>query len=268
MSKIITIFFLAVHVAPFFFIRSPHTLLSWLFVIFITMAYFLGWYLARNSINHQKGNVFSFSVCRPYSLVVIALAYFSIRAPYIYEVFQALVSGDFATYALNRAKARYSGESMGFVYNIGTALFICFLGLTGTFFGLYYQKLFKIIDQHKTRNFVITIVIALFVMILIESSGLARAGVVMALTLFFTNYLYAKRFYFKQINLKNLIILGSKVGVFLLFIFYFSAYLRLSEGADVAALLKEKTYVYFIGSHESLSTWLSDSQEPLFTTYG
>lgn len=268
MSKIISIFFFAVHVAPFFFTRSSHTLLSWLFVVFITVAYFLGWYLARNSINHQKKNVFSFTECRKYSLFVIATAYFAIRVPYINEIFQALVSGDFATYALNRAKARYSGESMGVVYNIGTALFICFFGLTGTFFGIHHQNLFRALDRNKTRNSLILLVSTIFVMMLIESSGLARAGVVMALTLFFVNYLYAKRIDFKRIAFKKLILLGSKVGIFLLFVFYFSAYLRLSEGADVTALLKEKTYVYFIGPHESFSTWLSDSQEALFTTYG
>jgi len=257
-----------VHLVPFFFIRTPHTLVSWLFVIFIATAYFLGWYLARISLNNPKEQVFRFTKCRPNSLFFIAIAYFAIRIPYINDIFQALVSGDFATYALNRAKARYSGESMGFAYNIGTALFICFLGLSGTFFGVNYQNSFAASSAHKSNNSLVKIIVVISVMILIESSGLARAGVVMAMTLFIANYLYAKRMDYQNITFNQFVIFGMKVGTTVLLVFYFSAYLRLSEGADVLTLLKEKTYVYFIGPHESFSTWLSYSEDSLLTTYG
>ena len=66
----------------------------------------------------------------------------------------------------------------------------------------------------------------------------------------------------------ELISFGFRISVVLLIIFYFSAYLRLSDNADVPAILAEKTYVYFIGPHESFSTWLSRSNESLFSTYG
>ena len=79
---------------------------------------------------------------------------------------------------------------------------------------------------------------------------------------------YAKRIDFQNIAYPKLMIFGAKITFFMLLIFYFSAYFRLSDNADVEALLIEKTYVYFIGPHESFSTWLSRSHESLFTSYG
>ena len=270
MSNIITVFFITVHIAPFLFIRSGHSLASFLFVIYIFTAYLLGWYMARifSNQNQQKSSMISFTKCRSHSLIAVASAYLLLRVPYVTEIFQAFVSGDFATYALQRAKARYSGESMGFIYNIGTAMFICFLGLAGTYIGIYQQNIVTAYKRDKSKQSVLLILSLIVLMVLVESSSLARAGVVMALTVFFANYLYAKRIDFQNIAYPKLMIFGAKITFFMLLIFYFSAYFRLSDNADVAALLIEKTYVYFIGPHESFSTWLSRSHESLFTSYG
>ena len=221
-----------------------------------------------SSQNQHKSNIISFTICRSYSLVVVASLYLLLRVPYIYEIFQALFYEDFVTYALQRAKARYSGESLGVIYNIGTAMFICFLGLAGTYIGICNQSIIKAYEYDKSRRCVLLIFSTIALMILIESSSLARAGVVMALTLFFANYLYAKRIDLKKISYLNFIFTGAKATALILVIFFFSAYFRLSGNADVNSILIEKTYVYFIGAHESFSTWLSRSNESFFTSYG
>ena len=90
----------------------------------------------------------------------------------------------------------------------------------------------------------------------------------MGLTLFLANYLYAKRIDFQNVSYLKFILTGAKATVLILVIFFFSAYFRLSDSADVNSILIEKTYVYFIGAHESFSIWLSRGNESFFTSYG
>jgi len=202
------------------------------------------------------------------SILIVLLGYLLLRTPIIYEIIGALTTGDFASYALNRAISRYSGETMGMIYNLGTVFFICYFGLIGTHLGLSEQKCFNetpAFNRNKNRWLA---VISLCFMVFVESSGLARAGVLLALVLFTANYLYAKRVDYQNTSSKKLMTLSVKTLVIISFVFYFSAYLRLLDNDNALEVLIEKSYLYFVGGHEAFAMWLNQSTEEIFSGYG
>lgn len=232
------------------------------------MAYVLGWYLARITTPKVNPEFITFTKCRSMSIVIVLLGYLLLRAPIIYEILYSLIKSEFATYALNRAMSRYNGETMGAVYNFGTVFFVCYFGLVGTHLGLSEQRSFNNTSPLKRRKIRWMVVISLFFMVFVESSGLARAGVLLALVLFTANYLYAKRVDIQNISSKKLLALCFKSLLIIFIVFYFSAYFRLLDNANALEVLVEKSYLYFVGGHEAFAMWINKSRGEIFSSYG
>lgn len=177
------------------------------------------------------------------------ILYLTFRFTYIVQVIGAIFSGSFAAFAFEQAISRYEGGGeVDSYYNIGTI----FLNLSFVFFGIFFS------NRVKFKAGAMALLIVMLFMCLIESSALARAGLLMAFVLFFVFYAYNKRTTIAKMSFYCFAKIIFVIITLTFFIFIFSAYLRLSERDDVSSTLVEKMSVYFLAGHQAFFVWLND----------
>ncbi len=183
----------------------------------------------------------------PKAFAAIGIAYLLFRAPDILAVARALADGSFATYALTLALARYAGADTSSLYSVGTILFFLLCGVAGADAGG------GLIQGTRAKA---AVGIALLLATFVESVSLAKAGVLLGLTLFATFFLVNRRMALRALSLRSLGLTFAVVGVAATGIFLFSGFFRLS-GTDVAdGVLQARAANYLLAGHEAFVQWL------------
>ena len=152
--------------------------------------------------------------------------------------------------ALALAVARYEdGGDTSALFQFGTIAFFVLCGVTGAALGA---------RTARRRGGRWAAVGAVILAVFVESASLARAGVLLGLTLLFAFFLVNRRMALRAIPWRTMY--GGFLGASVLAaaIFLFSAYMRLSgsNAVLVGHVLREKAGVYLVAGHEALAGWL------------
>lgn len=249
MYKFISIFLMSIYVVPLTYFSYINSSFPGALVVLATLSFWLFsvWLYPSYLSYDYRG------YCIPKAKVVLLVAcfYFLVRYDLIFEIVQRLISGDYIAWALGRAVDRYEGGGdYGIRHKIGTIFFITYAFLIGAF-GFRRHALFFII---------------LFLgMSFVESSALARAGVILALVAYTVEAVVRYNAQLARLPLKWYAIIGFSGVVLLAFIFLFSAYYRVSNSDNIAEILINKAGIYTIAMYDALMIWLST---PWDYTYG
>lgn len=245
MYRLVLPFFLLVHVAPVFYFYTAKTWLEQLIVAMLQGAFLLGMFAVSAA---SKDRIVEPDFQRFRSrrmLYLVFVVYAVLRWPFITQVVSALANGTYLTFALELAKQRYAngeGDITPF-YNVGTVFFFAYAFLLGAF-----------VPKVQRRAFPIALLVFSLV---IESSSLAKAGVVIALVGFATEALIRSNLRFIQIGQLRIWKYMLAAGVLGVAVIAVIGYARLRGTPDALhVVLFEKVPGYTIASHGALLEWL------------
>jgi oligosaccharide repeat unit polymerase len=254
MYKLSSLLILIIYFLPFSVAMKSVYFFEFLQVLIILSAFFLGGLLSTPFLNKNTLQDYSsFYIPRINVLIVILIAYLAFRGGEIIEVLSHLHRGDYAEWTLSNAIKRYEGEyDLGITQKIGTVFFFTYAFLLGAY---------------RFRKKYLYLALAFIFMILIESSGLARAGVLLAATALVVELMI--RFNTKLSNMKFTSYIKYAVLAVstLLLIFGFSAYFRIAGKEDIINTLFDKLLIYTIAMYQALYIWMG-SNDYNATTYG
>jgi oligosaccharide repeat unit polymerase len=187
----------------------------------------------------------------PYQVfILIFIIFFILRMDSIMELFYNISIGEFSKFTLSQAVDRYEGDiKHGVLFKISTIMFFT------------YAMLLAWIDAKRKYLYYIIFIFLVFV----ESSALARAGVLMAFTSYGAAILIKYNKYFQSLSIKKYAGLLILAVLALSVVFLFSAYFRVAHHNDIASILLEKASVYIIAMYKSLVIWMHNSENYLTT---
>jgi hypothetical protein len=252
MTRVVYLFFIAVHVIPFLVVGwmngDPVPLavavaLMGLFSVGLGVASFLG----QRSSSRVPGC--ELRCLMPHSaLRWIVLAYLAIRSNEIVAILESLLNGTFAERALTLALERYEtgGESSA-LYNVGTIAFLVFCGVVGAEIGA---------GRRSSRTARAIVVFVMSFAVFVESAALARAGVLMGATLVAAFYLFNRRSALSAMPWRTVCVAYAVVAAAGTALFLFSAYFRLSNADVIGDVLGEKASIYTLAGYEAFARWL------------
>jgi oligosaccharide repeat unit polymerase len=228
-------FFIAAIAGNFYYSLLPITLLFLAFFIPLTVL------SSKKLANYEKKFLIS---SRP--LILIALIYFILRIDYLIEITTHILDGSLSEYTLSLVINRYAGDEsqISIIQKMSAALIVTYGSLLA-----WYES-----EGGLFNRFLLIFI----VMLVVESMSLARAGALLALSAFISDFVVRKNNslckyggyeYFKKFFI---------IILLMLLIFYFSAYFRLSENDYTFSVLYEKTLTYSLASYEALLIWLVD----------
>lgn len=244
MAKAIFIITTLLYLLPFTIVATSGYIFEYLQILVLLLGLLLGLsmfdgYKVGTAIDYSAYLIPSKSV-----LMRVFVIYLILRTPVIFDILQSLVSGNYVQKALEKAVARYEGTGdASILHQFGTVAFIVF----GFLLGSYNTQ-----DRWKFY------MAGFFIMMLIESSALARASVLLACTSYAVELIIRKN---KEITNMNNTKLATVSFYFILsavFVFVFSAYLRVSEHDDAFMIVFGKVGSYTIAMYEALYEWMTD----------
>lgn len=240
MIKVTRLLILFFYIIPFLFISLTRKDFSIFPIIFIYFSFFVFSYLVERK-NYIKIDYTNYLNSTFNQLIFFSLLFLIGRIELINELISVLFNGEILDFAKNKAVDRYLGfnENLSFSYQIGTIAFFCYCILLGCF------------NQNKK----VYLYIILFLMILIESATLGRAGSVIGISLLLGEIIirYNSSFsYIKIINNSIIILLIS----FILFSILQIA--RFDEGDELFSILILKFGEYTIGIYDAFYIWFND----------
>jgi hypothetical protein len=206
MSKIIKLVFFFIFILPFTIIVSEKYLFSYLTVISLFLAfYFADLILSSKKIKPVDYGNFMNSSSR--SLFLVFICYIIFKFNLVFDVFHHLLSGDLVEWSLKNAISRYNGEveSPGIFYNLGTTCMFMYAILLGSI--------------KKDKNSLLLYIGILFIFF-IESSTLGRAGTVVSIVAFFSEFLIRRNYFFQTISFSKILKLSLIPLVLLSFVFF------------------------------------------------
>lgn len=244
MAKILSLYFLIVYAAPLLL----STRIVYSFEVFQLAVVFVGYSLGAllGSLSTPSGSIArheSYAVASTVSIVLILVSYFIVRLPLLSDVVQKLLSGTYSSWALQNAINRYSGDVTSSFYDkIAVILFICYGFLVGT------------IRNNGYRLYWPLIVFGL--MILIEMSGLARAGVLLAISAAASEHLIRNNYIYAKIKSSGLFLRAIGASAVLAAVFVFAAYMRVYSSSNPWETVAQKVPIYTIAMYEALLGWM------------
>jgi len=213
------------------FLHKPSTTL---FLIIFSQLYFFIPFFYKSKISLKKKKITSNKT----TFCAILLFYFIVDLSHIIQIFSNLIEGKYFEYGLELALKRYEGDGHSLQNKIRILAFFTLSWLLPT---VKLKKPYKV-----------TIYILFFI---IESSELARAGVVLSLVSIFTVYSFNNKEYFNRIKFKVFL----KNSFYLIFagliIFFISAYGRVYNDNNAGEIIINKIGEYTFASYEALSNW-------------
>lgn len=229
---------------PFIFIGLNYSFQ--LFQIFVlNLTFLLGLVSAmivtkniKKSCDYQK-----FYIIDPKYFYLLFIVYMITKFSLIIDVFSNLVNGSYIEYSYNRALSRYEGEELkseDFFQRIGTLAFLMSGSIAAS------------VVESKNK-----ILLMLLFMIFIESSGLARLGVLIVFITYIIEITIRNNHKIQTTKIYKLfgqaLILFSALSI----IFLYSAYFRVYFKDDVVNILLYKLGIYTISMYEALMQWMS-----------
>jgi hypothetical protein len=230
MYNFVCSFILIFHIFPFLVVQGHF--FGYLYLVTCWASFYIGLSSQRN----ENSSHFIVVHVKTFYFLLFFSLYLLIRLNYIIETFNALLFSSYFDLALSRATSRYDGTSIvNYFFNLGTICFfvICFISGARFLFLDFSKKVFYLL--------------LLFLCFFIESSSLARVGVLLGFLLFFIPFLF---------NIRNQLsflppyyyLLFYIISLLILFlIFGFSTILRLSTFS--LDIFIQKFYSYTIASY-------------------
>lgn len=248
--SILFLFFL--YFIPFTVVTTSQYIFEYIQIVIILFGFLLGLSF------FQKGNLTAvdysnYFVAKKNLIFLIFVLYFLMRFEYLYLIIENMVNGTYASWALSNAVQRYEG----------TVILSVSERLAGVLFFIYAILLGTI--SFAKRNILYHLFFVF--MILVESSNLARAGVLIALTMYFVEFLFRRNLFYSNLSLVRYIFYSLISFCILLFVFLFSAYLRINTSDNVFEIIIQKAGSYTIASYQALFVFMQ-SQSWYFGTFG
>lgn len=193
---------------------------------------------------------------QPKVFYLIFLFYMITRAEAVNDIVTHLISGEFMSYALNNAVQRYTNfdevSQQSIIQRFGTISFLMSGSLAASI---------------KTERRKVHMLLIL--MILIESTSLARLGVLVVFVTYFVEFVIRHNVRLQKLSLMRLGVIAFFLVVILATIFLFSAYGRVSDKDDgILEILLMKLGVYTIAMYEALLLWMQTNSDQYGSTYG
>lgn len=237
---------LVLYLLPFTLASNSEYLLEWLQVTLIISAFFLGSWLIKSQRKYSKPIDYNcFYVPKLGLLIAVVLLYLFARAQLIEEVVMHLLAGDYASWTLSNAVARYEyQEGKSAIFQLGTVLFLTYAFLLGAY------------GRGKK---VLYLYVVLAVIIFIESSELARAGVLLGITGLCVEALIRGNKIFANMKTLTYLKTGIFVSLGLFIVFIFSAYFRVASSDDALSILLDKFMIYTIAMYQALYVWMQQT---------
>lgn len=250
MHKVVIPFFLLVHVVPFFFFFGDAGWLNFLTIFVVQASFLLGLFVVTALA--AGGNALSIPVNVPAYrsariLYLIFTAYFLLRLPFIVNITMALLHGHYLEYALSLAVQRYTRPDIPITpfYNVGTVLFLTFAFLLGAFA--------PYAERHQVR----TMALLFLFMIFVESSALARAGVVIAMVACAVEALIRSNSYFWKQSILKIMIYFAMGAIVALALIVVVGYARVAGDANaLREVFFEKLPSYTLAAYGAFLAWL------------
>ena len=252
MYKVLVIFIIMLYIIPLTFVMDDY-----IFEYIQLMIIFSGFFLPIFIIKRKSYSSIDYSDYLNSSgklLTYIAIFYFSLKINSLMDIFNHLVIlNDYAEWTLSQAVARYdTNEDKSLWFKISTIMFLTYSFLLGSY---------KIKNANKVYFFIYIL------MIFVESSELARAGVLIGFTAYITEYLIRKNNYFYKLSFYYYLRYGVIILLLVFIIFVFSAYFRVAGKDDVIDILIMKLSQYTIAMYKALLIWMNTT-ETYGDTYG
>lgn len=258
MIKLVTLFFLAAYIAPLVFLLGSYGLDQALFVVSYgsagllvaaTVVMFAGGHNRRGrSCDHAR--MFE----APRVLIWGTMAcYIILRFPDIVTMFQGLKSGNLASLMLANAVERYSGYSTGPSARSQIGLITLFMFFT------FWGSRSGHGNGRQTYAYAAFALFAFFV----ESLGLARAGILLAILCFAVEYVIRNNQKLYRASFPKYLKYSVPIVFVLLGVYFFSAYLRVLGKEDAFGIALNKLSLYTIASHDFFLIWLRDSESAM-----
>jgi oligosaccharide repeat unit polymerase len=254
MFKIVSVFILFIYVVPFIIFFDGKFAFEFFQLMTIFMAFWLGSFILPKQKKYLSVDYSNFFIPSDKLLIITFLMYFIVNIQSCMDTFTHLVIyQDYASWALENAVKRYARESdEGALKKISSILFLMLMVFLGAYgFGKNWKKYYFF----------------LFLVLIIESSGLARAGVLIGFTAYFNEFLIRQNYYFSKLKTVKLLKIGIILFVVLLVIFFFSAYLRIQNENNITDILVERMGEYLISHYEALLIWM-ESTDTYGNTFG
>lgn len=247
MDRFSHIFFAAFYILPFIVVFRVDYAIEWLAVAAIISAYAIGAFVGMSLVGRRLYvDRSAFFLVGYRRLVFVAFVYVCVRYPLIVDVVSHVISGDYAVWAQSNAVERYSGYAhVSLMDKIGTVFFVAYGFLLGA----------------APRKLMLWGLYLYVPMIFIESSGLARAGVLLSLSAFLVEYIIRNNLKFAQITVIGYVPRLALVLIGLMVVFTFSAVMRIYDEDDVAGILSSKVASYTIAIYEALFIWMAGERD-------
>lgn len=254
MYRISSIYIFVLYIIPFTLLLNSKFLFEFYQVMIIFSAFYVGGFMLKIDKHAKPIDYKNFYVSNETVLLIVALLYFIVNYKTTIDTFlHLLVYQDYASWALENAIKRYAGEfEGGFLKKLSTIFFITYMIMLGAYgFGKKW-KLFYFL---------------LLLILIIESSALARAGVLIGFVAYFSEFLIRHNYYFSTIKNKKLLKIGATLLLIAFIIFFFSAYFRIQNEDNISDILMVKLGEYILATYEALFVWMQNAKE-YANTYG
>lgn len=240
---------------PFLMIGFYHDPIEHMVTVAVLMGFPLGVFLVK--VHAGKTNVHDYSkdfLVSDRWIYLLFLVYTIANIENIQSITSALMRGELLGYSYARVVERYEGSGFskaGLITRLGTLSFLI-LG--------------SLLPYTKPNNKYILLT-CVFIMIAIESAGLARLGVLFLFTSFAIGFVIKNNKKISSYSIFKMTKIGIYMFVVLSVIFLFSAYFRVSHKDNVIDILLVKLLVYTVAMYDAYYVWL-DSQQLVGNGYG
>lgn len=229
--------------APFSVIGFNHDALEHISTIMVLLGFPLGVCLVRSCSKnvHPYDYLERFAVSGRI-IYVLFLVYMLANVGNILSITSALIHGELLSYSYGRVVERYDGagpSKADLISRLGTISFL---------------MIGSLLPYAEAKNKYILFILV-FIMVGIESAGLARLGVLFLFTSFAIGYVIKNNTAISKMSLYKLAVIGCYLLTLLMVIFIFSAYFRVSHKDNVLEILFIKLLVYTIAMYDAFYIW-------------
>lgn len=244
MYRLTCFFVFFFYIIPFLLSTNHSLFFELLATLIILFSFYVGGFVADYLIKGRPIENYSGYFFVSNKIYTAAfLFYVLFRFGYIVDVLGHFLDGSYLDWALQNAIDRYEGyNEKDYLFKLGSIIFFM------------YSFLLPWSEIKSKFKYIIFVF-----MILIESSDLARAGVLLALSSFFVELYIKHNDYFSKLNACQYIKYIFIVVLLLFLVFLFSAYGRLSENENMVELLIEKIAIYTLAMYQAFLLWFRSS---------
>jgi len=243
MYKFIALFLLGGYLLPFTIVLQQKYLFEYIQVVTIVSCFFFGGFISTKTIKQACSANYEYYLIPRYKYVlVVAVFYFIFKAAILMEVLSHLFSGDFFKWALENAIQRYeSNVKLSVWYQLGTVSFLIYSSLLGAY-------------GWRKKSLILFFIY--FLMLIVESAALARAGILIGFCMIFVEFIIRNNKKLSDMSYISYFKLATISVISLGAIFFFSAYFRISHKDNVVEILLEKLSTYTLAMYEALFVWM------------